>query len=578
TRLVYNDEAGWVWESTDYAFSTVTGPTSLPTLNAPTLGAIGGGTGSATARLKTPTISPEDGTLALAAYPLQVSIAKDPGDPQSAKIFYSTQPGSWLEYAGPFVIDPGTNVSAYTSHDDPAFNDSELATSTFNNDPAGLEIAINVPKNPITYAEAGGPLEEGNYTPEPPLAPITVALTSSDAIPAEYENNNYFNVHWTYDGSDPRSSGDRHSGGNFNGEYAGDAVDYTLPRWDGASLLPIQIVAQSNNPAFVEDSAVLSANISIEKTILPLPVISYNDTDTSRGDTVEISKALDGGDMPIGARIYYTTDGTDPGDDDNGGPVSGTLYTGPFDPLLDNELATDATIVARVYPPEAHAAWFNVSEEVNTNYSVPLWEISGNTSGWFTDAQGGSGMVASFGGNDQIIENYNHWNSRRRRWETGTQTVGGSYFQWGDPGNWGTGANWLNFNGSAFEDVASNERFHIGQLSYYNGTISMSSLATAVDFTVKLDFGGTPAEFDYAFDLLTTPNNGTAWQNADYVWFNDTVSAQNVSLYGIDYSLNVEFGETSQYGFSSIDQFHVQEAQSASANLYATLVEVGSWW
>ena len=70
-------------------------------------------------------------------------------------------------------------------------------------------------------------------------------------------------MHWTYDGSDPRSSGNRHTGGNFSGAYAGDAIDYTLPRWDGASLLLIQIVAQSNNPSFVEDSAVLSANISI---------------------------------------------------------------------------------------------------------------------------------------------------------------------------------------------------------------------------------------------------------------------------------------------------------------------------
>ena len=34
-------------------------------------------------------------------------------------------------------------------------------------------------------------------------------------------------------------------------------------------------------------------------------------------------------------------------------------------------------------------------------------------------------------------------------------------------------------------------------------------------------------------------------------------------------------GATTNYGFSSIDQFHVQESQSAAANLYATPVSVG---
>ena len=106
----------------------------------------------------------------------------------------------------------------------------------------------------------------------------------------------------------------------------------------------------------------------------------------------------------------------------------------------------------------------------------------------------------------------------------------------------------------------------------------MDSVATAVDFGVQLAFNGGAAQFDYSFDLLTTANTGNAWQNADYVWFNDTESAQTISLYGVDYSLNLEFGETSSFGFSSIDQFHVQESQSASANLYARLVSIGSWW
>ena len=103
-------------------------------------------------------------------------------------------------------------------------------------------------------------------------------------------------------------------------------------------------------------------------------------------------------------------------------------------------------------------------------------------------------------------------------------------------------------------------------------------VSRSIDFAVQLAFDGTAAQFDYTFDLLTTPNTGTAWENADYAWFNDTASAQNISLYGIDYSLNLDFGQTTQFGFTSVDQFHVQESQSASADIFARLVEVAAWW
>ncbi len=291
----------------------------------------------------------------------------------------------------------------------------------------------------------------------------------------------------------------------------------------------------------------------------------FDSEDTERGDTIEISKLVDYGDMPVGARIYYTTDGSDPGSDGNGNPLSGTLYTGAFDPLHGaGEWETGAVVNARVYPPQEYAGWFQVSPLTTSDYILPGWEISGEASGWFSNAEGGSGLVSNLWGDDT-----------------------NDYFQWGDPGNWGTGANWLYFDGSSFENVGSDERFEIGVLSYYNGTISMASAADAVDFTVQLEFGGDAIQFDYGFDLLTTPNTGTAWENADYVWFNDadidslsvgTQSAQTVNLFGSDYRLNLEFGETSADGFSSVDQFHVKEARAASAKLYATLVSVGSWW
>lgn len=93
------------------------------------------------------------------------------------------------------------------------------------------------------------------------------------------------------------------------------------------------MVALSNNASVVKNSAVNAATIDVNRTTLRSPAVVFDSEDTERGDTIEISKLVDYGDMPVGARIYYTTDGSDPGSDGNGNPLSGTLYTGAFDPL-----------------------------------------------------------------------------------------------------------------------------------------------------------------------------------------------------------------------------------------------------
>ncbi len=101
TPLVYNDANGWVWETRDFNFVASTGPSSLPTTDAPALG-VGGGGGSANgSRLNPPVISPGSGSLALASFPLQVSISKHAADPEGTSLFVSTRPGTWTLYEGP---------------------------------------------------------------------------------------------------------------------------------------------------------------------------------------------------------------------------------------------------------------------------------------------------------------------------------------------------------------------------------------------------------------------------------------------------------------------------------------------
>jgi hypothetical protein len=153
----------------------------------------------------------------------------------------------------------------------------------------------------------------------------------------------------------------------------------------------------------------------------------------------------------------------------------------------------------------------------------------------------------------------------------------GEYFSFGtavgtpDP-------SWLLFNGASFSDVGTDESFLLGTLDYYNGTIRSGTQALGVGLSIDLNFVGSEQSlsFDYDFELVSTRNRegNTAEENADFVRVGDLYAAAPVDLGGVSYNLILEFGETTEGGFSSIDQFHVLEGESASGNLYGRLVEV----
>ena len=591
TKLLYNPGNGWVWDSGEAGYGGYTGPSELPVVSAPTLGA-SVGTGSANmSKLGAPIISPDTGYHPLAMFPLEVTITKQPTDPADAKIFYSTEPGVWGVYGGPFVVEPGTTVVAYSSNLDPAWEDSPEASALYETDPEALEIDVYTPKSPITYMEAGGPLEPGNYTPPTVVDPIVVTLPGGWEIPDVYEDSQQFQFYWTLDGSDPRTSNTRIKGISFSNGYKNnnghgnnysgidisnpqweeqllrdgwtqaeidefkqqvgddemkphDRIEYTINEWDGASLLPVRVVAQSKNNKMFTNSFVLSSNITIDKTKLRRPKIVYSD-DAVRGDLVEISLEVDYGDMPVGARIYYTTDGTEPGVDEYGNPTNGTLYTGPFDPLLgSDQYDGEVMILARVYPPEDYPEWFESSYSSSSLFLVEAWNISGVATGWFQDENG------------QL--------SRFR-----SDSESGSYFEWSGAGG---------ETEVTFDSVSNREVFEIGQFTYTNGTGYVAGEMEAFDFTVQLDLGSEVSQFNYAINQYITYNTGTDLENADVIALDQTLAQESINLFGTDYGLNLVFGEATEGGMTLQNQFRVLEGQTSSATLYGNLVSLDSWW
>ena len=177
--------------------------------------------------------------------------------------------------------------------------------------------------------------------------------------------------------------------------------------------------------------------------------------------------------------------------------------------------------------------------------------ITGSTAGLFSNPVGGPNMVT--GG----------W---------------GEYFTWGTPATKAgfTDPSWILFEGASFHDVMPGEQFLLGSIEYYNGTIKGGSGANGLDLGITLEFAGSSQseQFEYDLNLINSANRkgNTLAESADYVQFGEVGAKIPAVLGGVEYTLVLEFGETTENGFSTIDEFFVHEGESASGKLYGTLV------
>ncbi len=192
---------------------------------------------------------------------------------------------------------------------------------------------------------------------------------------------------------------------------------------------------------------------------------------------------------------------------------------------------------------------------VNTN-SIAL---SGSASGSFHSPTGHNSMVTNLAGGGSS-----------------------SHFEWGKAPSSNFSASTLDFNGTGFSDVASGERFQIGGLDYYNGTVLEKTGADTVDLSIGLsvDINGNNYNpyFDFSFDLINSINLGdpqNLWPDADYVRVNDARSSRTLVVDGYEFEFRIELSDSTSNGFSYFDEFHVLENKDASVNVYGTFVSLG---
>ena len=233
-------------------------------------------------------------------------------------------------------------------------------------------------------------------------------------------------------------------------------------------------------------------------------------------------------------------------------------YTGPFN-LFRFSYPSGVTVEAQAYPTSSP---YYLASSVSTRpLTMESLDLTGSASGVFQNPTGPAGMVTNLGGG-----------------------ATSSYFEWGDDNHPSIplSKSWMQMSGGNFGNIAAGERFEIGDLTYYNGTILADTGADTIDLSIglSLDINGNIFNpfFDFTFELINSvnlldPNN--PWPDADYVQIVDARSSRTLVINDTEFEFRLEFGDTTPNGFASFDQFHVLESADASVNVYGTFIELG---
>ena len=155
--------------------------------------------------------------------------------------------------------------------------------------------------------------------------------------------------------------------------------------------------------------------------------------------------------------------------------------------------------------------------------------------------------------------------------------VGSNLFTWGDGTAFGSPSSSLNFAGTTF-NTDTGIFFDVGNITYFNGTISAGTQADTVDFNLGINFttpGGINETFNYLLSLINTPNTSDPNSSADIVQFPSVLPVQTFSIGGTTYSVGLEVGVVTGGGFSSQDTFSVLEGQAATAVLRGIVTSEG---
>jgi prepilin-type N-terminal cleavage/methylation domain-containing protein len=251
----------------------------------------------------------------------------------------------------------------------------------------------------------------------------------------------------------------------------------------------------------------------------------------------------------------------------NDSQVSEVFYSinnGPWQRYDGNPMAIPRALTTdvRAYSAPLDPDRYEMSAVTSSRYETIFF--GGNSAGVFSSPAGDSGLVTNLVG---LVKN--------------------AWFEWGSPAlDLGyTVPNSLSFTGRSFTEIAPEERFALGTLTYYNGSTYTGTNATSVQLEVTLDFSSPAAveRLPFTFNLLSTRNtkaerimdnrNEEAERrmdddDADYVYIPDVSTRFNTTIKGRTFYLVLSFGSSSDNGFTTINEFHTHENKTMTGTIF----------
>ena len=351
----------WIWDTVDGTAPTKAGPRRDPTIIS-TPGTPGNPGGPL--QLRPPGFSRDGGEYGLTEYPLTLTLT-NPNPPNSSNILYSINNGEWRVYLNDLLINPQETVKAMSATLIPdIYSDSSVVTKTYTTQPVTPEFELAFRQSSYSYVDLGGVLLPSNGPSTTTPVSGQLSLTNGNAIPDAYESSQYFQTQWIKDGSDPLTSTTATVGPNFTNGFTGQEVPITMDDFASSTQIEVKAGSVTKNPAVFNNSAVVTQKLEISVIKLLPPIITID------GKDVTLAFDFSTNQVPQGAYIYYTTDGSDPGVS-GGRPAGGTAYmNAPF--KLSGAAGSTVTVTARVYPPADYLNWFTASDTASESLQIPV--------------------------------------------------------------------------------------------------------------------------------------------------------------------------------------------------------------
>lgn len=323
----------------------------------------------------------------------------------TAAISYSINGSPFIPYAGPINVAANSTVTAISVTLDPdKYDDSTTSSSVYTATAIDAVASIGFPKTGYNYVELGGPLHPSTPGPLPaPSATGTGGLANLDEFPVPFQNSTLFRYVWTVDGTNPKTSGTAQTQPDFTNGFIPAAIPVAVTAFGSSSAVTVKGAIKSLDLSSVNSSPTVSQALTAVALALRPPLATID------GRDVTLAPDVSGRDTPANVRIYYTTDGTDPGVDAAGNPIRGNVWTGvPF--TLEGTTGSTQQIIARAYAPLAYPQFFTAAAPSTTMITLPPR----------TDVYVGGIFVNSTGNTMRNIAKLNNSGYVDTRFDTGT--------------------------------------------------------------------------------------------------------------------------------------------------------------